>query len=504
MTPPSEHRLHPVALLLLIGKQVRELGFAVLAFFIFTRTGGGSEGAIGQVVAPVAGVLVLLGPSLAKLLTFRYRYDAEELVLRWGWLFRKERHLPYARIQSLDAKEQPPHRWTRTVAVKIETGGGAETDGDIPAIPREAFEAMRARVLSAKGGGLKADDAGAEQAGQELVRLSSRELMLAGLINNRGLVVGAGLIAIVFEWGFGDRLLAALFGPAIAEQGTSQAIWQLLRGSLVVTPQVLMAGALGVVGFLLLMRLFSLAFTVLRFHDHRLVRIGDDLRVTCGAITRSTSTTPLRRIQSLTIREGPLHRLVDRVTVSVATAGGMNLSEPIASRETLAPLLPRSRVNEMMRVALGGVDLPEQGWHRAAAPSVGRAIRGNVVGWSLLVAAAFVIGPPAAVLVACCAVVGIIAAVGRVLQFRWVAVDGGVALRTGWLWRKLTVARDDRIQLAILEQSPFDRRYGMAEVAVDTAGHLAPSLNFAWLTRIDAERLVARLNAGIAATEFST
>ena len=39
--------------------------------------------------------------SLFEYLSFRYRYDANEMVIRTGFLFRNERHVPYARIQNL-------------------------------------------------------------------------------------------------------------------------------------------------------------------------------------------------------------------------------------------------------------------------------------------------------------------------------------------------------------------------------------------------------------------
>jgi membrane protein YdbS with pleckstrin-like domain len=66
------------------------------------------------------------------------------------------------------------------------------------------------------------------------------------------------------------------------------------------------------------------------------------------------------------------------------------------------------------------------------------------------------------------------------------------------------MTRHDRIQLAVLTESPFDRRHGMASVSVDTAGSEAPQLDFDLLTRTDAESLVAQLDAGIAGTEFTT
>jgi putative membrane protein len=500
---PSEHRLHPIALLLLVGKQLRELGFAVLAILVVTRTGSNSAGAIGQAVGPIIGVLVLLGPSLAKLITFRYSYGEGELVIRWGWLFRKVRNIPYARIQSLDAREMLLHRWTGTVAVKAETGGGTEIDGDIAAIPRAAFEEMRRRIVPRSVEAGDDPEAPVTPPAETLAHLSARELVLAGLINNRGMVVVAGLAAIVFEWGFGDRLLVGLFGSGVAEQGTFRTVLQLLQGSIALTPMALAVAILVVVGLVLAVRLLSLGLTILRFHDHHLKKIGEDLRVSCGLITRTTSTTPLRRIQTLTIREGPWHRLAGRVTLHAVTAGGSAFAEAVASRETLAPLLPKHRVDALVRVVLSGVTIPDIGWQSAAPASRRRVIFWNSIGWAVAAGAAWLIGPPAFVAVLVCAVLGIAAALGRLRRFGWNAFEGGMALRTGWLWRTTTIVRHDRIQLAILSESPIDRRHGMAVVSIDTAGFASPAIDLPWLMREDASRLVTRLDSCIATTEFA-
>src|SRR5690606_1331326 len=160
----------------------------------------------------------------------------------------------------------------------------------------------------------------------------------------------------------------------------------------------------------------SLALTVLTFHDHRLVQVGDDLRVSCGLITRTTSTTPLRRIQTLTIREGPWPRLADRVTVVAAAAGGGLTGEAGASRGTLAQLLPRSRVAALVEVALSGVRLPEHGWHGAAPPSRRRAVVRTGMVWALPLAGAWWVGTPALVLCAACAGLGLVASLRRVAR----------------------------------------------------------------------------------------
>jgi hypothetical protein len=63
---------------------------------------------------------------------------------------------------------------------------------------------------------------------------------------------------------------------------------------------------------------------------------------------------PVRRIQSVTITEGPFYRMLDRVSVRVETAGGRAGQEGAASaREWLAPLIRRAGLVPLMADVMG-------------------------------------------------------------------------------------------------------------------------------------------------------
>ena len=121
-----------------------------------------------------------------------------------------------------------------------------------------------------------------------------------------------------------------------------------------------------VVVLLLVVRVLSMVWATVRLHGFRLTRAGEDLRIEYGLLTHIVATIPLRRIQTLTLREGPLHRLVGRVSARVDTAGGEAGREraagsPVAGanrqarascRRCLRNVLPVLAVDEL-RVAAG-------------------------------------------------------------------------------------------------------------------------------------------------------
>ena len=58
-----------------------------------------------------------------------------------------------------------------------------------------------------------------------------------------------------------------------------------------------------------------MVWAVVRLYGFRLTLADDDARSEFGLLTRVATTIPLRRIQVLTVREGPLHRYFERVAV---------------------------------------------------------------------------------------------------------------------------------------------------------------------------------------------
>jgi len=98
----------------------------------------------------------------------------------------------------------------------------------------------------------------------------------------------------------------------------------------------------------------------------------------------------------------------------------------------------------------------------------------------------------------------VIAARQHVRHLGWAEHDEVVLMKSGWIWRQVTLARANKIQSVSLHQSPFDRRNLMARVRVDTAGAGASShrVNVTYLEHSVAAGLADRLAAQAASTEF--
>jgi len=93
---------------------------------------------------------------------------------------------------------------------------------------------------------------------------------------------------------------------------------------------------------------------------------------------------------------------------------------------------------------------------------------------------------------------------------RWVRLagyaltDNAVFFRSGWLTRRISVVRFNKMQTVSMSESPFDRRHRMASVAVDTAGagKIGHRIDIPFLDLDVARSMLDRLYAECSATEF--
>jgi membrane protein YdbS with pleckstrin-like domain len=79
-----------------------------------------------------------------------------------------------------------------------------------------------------------------------------------------------------------------------------------------------------------------------------------------------------------------------------------------------------------------------------------------------------------------------------------------VMMRSGWIWRQITLARVNKIQAVAMHESPFDRRAAMARVRVDTAGagQFSHRVDIPYLDHDIARNLAHRLSMNAASTAF--
>jgi putative membrane protein len=495
----DRRRLHPWSVLFLLAGQLRQFAGPLLVALLL---GSRSRETTWQLFAlpvliPYAGFVV------ARYLTLTYTFGEDELVIRSGLIFKNERHVPYSRIQNVDAVQNAVHRVLGVVDVRIDTGSGTEADARLSVVSWPAYEEIRRRVLDERAIA-RGVDAGAAAGDQTVLALRPRDLAIVGLIDNRAAVLVGAIIGLLWETGMFERAVRFV-GIDTAGRGVLRRVLiSFFRDNTIATADILKTGA-AIVGLLIVLRILSIIWAIVRLYGFRLTLVGADLRTEYGLLTRVSATVPMHRIQTLTVRRGLLHRWFDRASVKVETAGGEAAGAAARGRESLAPIIGAPQLASLLRIIAPDLDLTDPVWHGPAAGAFRRELRKRLV-VSLIGAllSAFAVGWWAVVVFGVFGVWGWISARIYIAHLGWAVIDGAVLFRTGRIWRYLTVARFTKVQAVTMNESPFDRRHRMASVSVDTAGagDASHRVNIPYLSREKATELFEQLGKAAARTAF--
>jgi putative membrane protein len=484
-----ERRLHPMSWLFVLIQQLKQFIVPIFALFVF---GSGDRNDLwGLVAICILGVI-----SIWQYYTYRFRIGEDSLQIRSGLFERSLRQIPFARIHNVGLHQTLLHRIFGVAEVRLESAGGIKPEAEMRVLNLQDALALEALVRRRRGSVVAVSDSETtvqtQDAGEVLLKLTPADIVRVGLISNRGMIVIGGAFAALSQ--FNPDLLSN-----VVEHWGRTAFGMVDSYS---RGHEAMAMVTLLLLFVMAVRAFSVLLAVLQYSGFRLEEHGRRLTLERGLLTRIRTSTPRRRIQSWTLREGMLHRLFRRRTLEVSTAvlDNGSHSQPRSLRE-VAPVATPERCEELVRHLMPQAQWPMPHWQPLHQHTV----------WRLFV--------PQLLLTAVIAIVAFwrFGGWGLTLVSLWLpwagylawqharhagyAIDDQlVAMRGGWWTRQWRFAEIGKLQAIRLGQSPLERRLGMATLLLDTAGGTAVTepLRLRFLPEADARALHARLSREIA------
>lgn len=476
-------RLHPLSWLFVLLTQLRTVALPLLALVLF-GSGQGWElwGAAG------AGALALY--SVIYSFGFRYQLGPREIVVREGIFFRTERHVPYERIQNVVQKRNLLHRAFGVCELVLESAGSGKPEAKMSVITLD--EAARIeRVLRGHGTAVAPE---AATDAPPLLALGMRDLVKLGLVTNRGAVaIGAAFAAM---WQFEPW-----------ESGSSKLVFRYLSGAFATWhdafagPVAMATSALlAIAVFLVVLKALSVVFAIVQFHGFVLRRDDERVSTVGGLFTRHAASARRDKIQRLVFSEGWLaRRLGVRALACDVAAGRASGNEDETTRlKWLAPIATPAELERIVAELAPGLGVDGLSWQPLHPRAWRRMVKPPLAIWTIVaIGPTVVFGWGVVAIWALLVAYTVLEARGSA-QFSGYALAGDVfAYREGWLRRRWAVAKVGKGQALKLSHSPFDRRAGMANVALDTAG--ASAMGFAlrvpYLAEREARELAARVRA---------
>lgn len=452
MAEPVFHRIHPLTILVDLGRWLSRFAIAI-AFFVFASlSGGNGDGDMVELVATGVGALVVL-PAIFRYLFFQYAIHEGNLLIKDGLIVKKNRTIPLDRIQNINIKRSFLHRVLGLVDLQIETASGAQAEAALSALAEEKGQIVKAQLL---GQAPRIHGHVLEERRKDVAyRATVWELALAGATENRALTI----IGFVIGGQFAFQGLFSQIIDADKWERWSQNAW-LIGG--------------GIFALILVGWLASIVATVVKYYGFELVRDTGRLRRHYGLINQVENVVPVQRVQVIRVRQSLFQKWCKIVKVFVDTAGAFgdkkDGAESIATSSVLTPALAVSALPVTLGLVYPKSNLQDRQFQSVSRLTLPRHLRATVIP-AVLVASAlsFVVGWWSIAIYFGFLLLGAFSG--------WIYLKGGrfsddeqiFAIQKGILGRSTTYVPCDKVQCVGLSQSPLQRSLGLMTVSVSTA-----------------------------------
>jgi len=428
--------------------RIVENGLRIVGVIVFSAFASSSNGMNAQsfLVFLVGGLALVIGWQMAYVKRYEYRVTADTFDIRSGVFSRREREIPFERIQNVDIAQNVVQRALGIAELRLETAGGNATEAALRYVSQAEASRLQ-ELISDRKRGETAPETAEERDGDVLFELDGRELAVLGVTSANFRLVGLIVVGLSF-----------LGSPVAARQISPRVGLLLLLG-----PAFAAAG-------LVILWLASGLQAVFRYYGFQLSRHGEELRYKRGLLQQYNGTIPLSKIQTLMIRENVLARAAGYGSLVIETAGyapGQGGSDV----ESAVPIAKRDRVLELAQTIedVGEVSFSRPP-RRARMRYLARytIVVGVITG--LLYGVQFVTGElPYWYLGTATWLLAPIAAHLKWAHLGYYVDEEYVVTRSGFWTRRTTIVPIYRVQTVTDSQTIFQRRRDLGTLVVDTA-----------------------------------
>jgi putative membrane protein len=468
---PGE-KLHPLSPLFVFLAAIWSLIPALLPIIIAGRI---SRDDSWQAIATIVAAVAVSAYAVFYTRTFRFWLQADEMIVTEGFFDRSLRHIPFARISNIAFKQNLLHRLFNVVELNLESGAGIKPEAKLTVLTMARAQQLQTTLRTYRNNPARevtlgnstdpmpADLSSADHDREQIAhQVPAMDLLRLGLISNKGMLVIGG------AWVFASQsnLFPKHFFKSIgqwfkAHVGLDHSLWFWLA----------LAISFWLV-FMLTVRIASIAFAFLQFHDFRLFRNGATWRVEHGLLTRSGGSTETNKFVALCVRDGWLYRWFKRQTLQAIVPGAIAMGQEskAGGMTRLSPVAEPPVVSTLASQALA-FSVSSLQWHPLHHNAWRRTVKWPIFGWTLAFGfVAFKLQSFAALLVLL-VVIGwaVWEARKNCAASGYALTEDLLAIKTGWFSQSTLYIPRRSIESVQVRESGFDRSAQMAHLNVDLA-----------------------------------
>ena len=486
------YRLARVSPIFLFIEAAKKSIFPLVATYF--GTSGGLQDRIFIGIAVFASLF-----SIIQYWFFHYWLEEDRLVVKSGILFKSLRQVPYERIQNITTERNVLHRLFNVTTLQLESASGQKPEALIRVISTEKAHYVHQFIADKSSHVDRPGDTGVEKENKyesqhnALFYMPPKQVLRRGLISLKALLP----LGILFSFLFQNVALREQSMAFLTQfiGGFHMEMWSWQTWALY--------GSLWFFAGVIVLLIISIAIAFLQFHEFTLHKKGDRLHIKTGLLTNRQATVPIKRIQLIRISQSPLHKLFGQVSIKMETAGGVSEDNAL-SMHWLAPLIPKNQVAVFLNQLQLGIDWQDIQWQPVAPQGKRRMFKKTLLVLLItMIPVAYFFGWKALLLLLLVPYLGWYS--GRYIKAAAYTHNKQlVGNRLGVFFHHLQFVNINKIQNIIWQQSPFDYRYGMARLKVDTAGSniMSQPVQMFYVYDVDIQPIYRSLTKQVAASRF--
>ena len=407
--------------------------------------------------------------SILQYWFYHYWIKADKIEIKEGIFFKKNRKVPYTRIQNVNVLQNPLHRILKVATLQLESASGGKPEAVMRVVNLATVDKIKKAVKNA--GHSVAETQVVEdkiEKQESLIAVKTKDVIKYGLISQKGMFYGAILFGFMAQ---NQALVAWImkyltvfykvpdFSHITLAEGL---LYVLIMGSII----------------FVFLQLMSVLWALMKFYGFKLNKHEDRLHAQMGLISKVSATIPLKRIQLYRISENPLHKYFKARTITIETAGGVNTDKSGIVMRWLAPYIAKVQVKGFMaeiepKIKLGSVNwqlIPQRAWRRVFKRSLIILALVTITAYAVTSLPYFELKKFAWLIPFLLLPVVYFYAKNYVKKTAYFINDDIICFKSGVWFGKQSFVKISKIQTVEVLESPFDRRNKMATLEIDTAG----------------------------------